>query len=353
MSRDDQGFTRLDGDEQDLASELLRAGRADAMPAASRQRVIAAVSASATAAGVVGLGAAQMATAKGAGAVAGKLGLLGAWATKGVGLCLLGGAVTWTAVELAPRMSPAGVAAVVQPTAQAPRARAAGGAMKQSSAVATPPASAEAPSDPLAEGHEEARAIPQQAPPLPPARPPVVGDRGRSGSPAPRVEPVASEVANVAPGSSRHADAPRVSARADVVQAPTAPATGVASAARSAGEASANQATTAPASAAASGDVAMAAPAPATTAALSREVAPLVEARRALRGGDPARALALLDGHARAFPTAVLGPEAFVIRVEALLALGRRAEATALADSWLARDPASPFAKRLRALVGR
>jgi tetratricopeptide (TPR) repeat protein len=47
---------------------------------------------------------------------------------------------------------------------------------------------------------------------------------------------------------------------------------------------------------------------------------------------DPKSALALLDVHAQRFPGTVLAPEVAILRVEALLSLGRNAEALAILD---------------------
>jgi hypothetical protein len=60
----------------------------------------------------------------------------------------------------------------------------------------------------------------------------------------------------------------------------------------------------------------------------AREVAQLAAALQRLRADKDARgALALLDEHRRRFPVGALGDEARVVRVEALLALGRSREA--------------------------
>jgi hypothetical protein len=44
--------------------------------------------------------------------------------------------------------------------------------------------------------------------------------------------------------------------------------------------------------------------------------------------------------------------EATALRIEALLRSGKRARATSLANAFLARNPKSPYAARVRALIG-
>jgi hypothetical protein len=89
-----------------------------------------------------------------------------------------------------------------------------------------------------------------------------------------------------------------------------------------------------------------------TTARLSREVALLDQARAALKRGDRAAALAALDQRQTEVGTGMLGPEATVTRVEALLGQGNRAAASALAERFLAEHPRGPHADRLRSLLG-
>jgi hypothetical protein len=77
-------------------------------------------------------------------------------------------------------------------------------------------------------------------------------------------------------------------------------------------------------------------------------------ARAALRRGDAAAALSALDRRdARFGRGGVLGHEATVVRVEALVRAGRRAEAVALARGFLAHNPNSPYASRVRGLLDR
>jgi outer membrane protein assembly factor BamD (BamD/ComL family) len=69
----------------------------------------------------------------------------------------------------------------------------------------------------------------------------------------------------------------------------------------------------------------------------------------ALHAGDPARALALFDEHARHFPDGLLAEERAAERIIALHDLGRDAEARAAATAFLRAHPGSPQAERVRA----
>jgi hypothetical protein len=92
-------------------------------------------------------------------------------------------------------------------------------------------------------------------------------------------------------------------------------------------------------------------PSPAPSA-LADEIAALDGAREALASGDASRALRALDARDRAFPRGALGPEATVLRIEALALRGDRAAATRLAEAYLAASPRSPHASRIRTLLG-
>ncbi|WP_437319695.1 hypothetical protein [Sorangium sp. So ce385] len=85
---------------------------------------------------------------------------------------------------------------------------------------------------------------------------------------------------------------------------------------------------------------------------LASELALLDTARRALRSGDPAAALAQLDRHAREFADAQLADEAAAIRVEALASKGDRAGARAAARRFLEAHPGSPHADRVESAAG-
>jgi hypothetical protein len=86
--------------------------------------------------------------------------------------------------------------------------------------------------------------------------------------------------------------------------------------------------------------------------ALPAELALLEQARSAVAGGDPARSLSVLDRYAERFPQGSMMPEAMMIRIEALLKAGDRSAATRSAAAFLASDPGSPYAARVRSLLG-
>lgn len=85
---------------------------------------------------------------------------------------------------------------------------------------------------------------------------------------------------------------------------------------------------------------------------LADEVAQLQKAKLALKGGNAAQALAELATYAQRFPRPMLGAEATVVRIEALSASGDSARAKSLAEGFLAKNPNSPYAARLRSLTG-
>jgi hypothetical protein len=85
---------------------------------------------------------------------------------------------------------------------------------------------------------------------------------------------------------------------------------------------------------------------------ISLEIAALDEARTALRQGRAQDALAALDRYGAEFGrNGGLRVEATVLRIDALLRSGNRARATELANAFLARNPKSPYAARVRALL--
>jgi hypothetical protein len=85
---------------------------------------------------------------------------------------------------------------------------------------------------------------------------------------------------------------------------------------------------------------------------LADEVAQLQKAKLALKGGSPAQALAELGTYAQRFPRPMLGAEATVLRIEALSQTGDKGRAKSLAEGFLAKNPNSPYAARLRTLTG-
>jgi len=80
-----------------------------------------------------------------------------------------------------------------------------------------------------------------------------------------------------------------------------------------------------------------------------RESRRLNQARSALQSGNARSALTQLDALAAEFPNGVLEQERDALRIEALLGLGDRKRARALAEQFISRYPRSPHA----AAVGR
>ena len=85
---------------------------------------------------------------------------------------------------------------------------------------------------------------------------------------------------------------------------------------------------------------------------VAAEVRLLGEAHTAMRGGDAARALVLLDEHARRYPKGALGEERDAARISALCALGRTSEARDATERFLRAAPLSPHAGPVRASCG-
>lgn len=90
---------------------------------------------------------------------------------------------------------------------------------------------------------------------------------------------------------------------------------------------------------------------PSPADALAGEVRALDEVRQSLRSGAATKALSQLDQYAKDHPRPVLGNEAQVLRIEALVGAGREAAAKAMATEYLRQWPNSPFAPKVRALT--
>lgn len=84
---------------------------------------------------------------------------------------------------------------------------------------------------------------------------------------------------------------------------------------------------------------------------LREESALLGEARGALRGGDAAHALALLDAARTRFPDGILGQEREALTIEALARSGQAAAASARARAFLVAYPSSAHAERIQTFV--
>lgn len=83
------------------------------------------------------------------------------------------------------------------------------------------------------------------------------------------------------------------------------------------------------------------------------ELGLLEQARSSLNGGSPSSALQALSRYNERYPRGSLRLEAEVLKVEALAASGRIAEAARLADRVLARNPKSVVAARLRRFASK
>lgn len=107
-------------------------------------------------------------------------------------------------------------------------------------------------------------------------------------------------------------------------------------------------------SAAPSADTGTAAPSAEPAAQdVSKELALLDRARKALGTGDASAALAALAKHDRRFPHGELGLEAELLRVEALEASGDNAAAAHRARAFLAAHPHSPYTARVKTLLAK
>jgi hypothetical protein len=85
---------------------------------------------------------------------------------------------------------------------------------------------------------------------------------------------------------------------------------------------------------------------------LAEQVAALDRARVALDAHDGARARKLVDNYESEYPSGAFTQEAEVVRVEALVRDGNRAEAERAGKRFLAAYPKSPHAARVRTLLG-
>jgi hypothetical protein len=91
----------------------------------------------------------------------------------------------------------------------------------------------------------------------------------------------------------------------------------------------------------------------APAASLADEVAAIKGAKVALASGNAALALRELDAYRARFPRGRLAQEASVVRIEAQLRSGNAEAASSAADRFLSANPDSPYAARVRSLVGR
>lgn len=95
------------------------------------------------------------------------------------------------------------------------------------------------------------------------------------------------------------------------------------------------------------------APAPKSAAprALPEQLRLLKRARAALRSGQAARSLEVLDEYQRRPNRVDMSAEATLLRIEALASLGQRARAGVLAEEFVKAHPSSPLADRARSFT--
>ncbi len=89
-----------------------------------------------------------------------------------------------------------------------------------------------------------------------------------------------------------------------------------------------------------------------STSSVEDEIALVKRAYAALRNGDPQGALLLAGEHAKKFPAGMLTQEREVIAIDALVRLGRRAEAVQRANAFRKAFPSSAHLRRIDVLVG-
>jgi hypothetical protein len=91
------------------------------------------------------------------------------------------------------------------------------------------------------------------------------------------------------------------------------------------------------------------APAP----SLADEVKAIQRAKTALSGGNPGGAIKELDAYRESFPRGRLSQEATVLRIEALAASGNQAAAQKLGEQFLKSNEKSPYAARVKSVLGK
>jgi hypothetical protein len=79
----------------------------------------------------------------------------------------------------------------------------------------------------------------------------------------------------------------------------------------------------------------------------------LLGAAQSALAADPNRALQLTAEHRRQFPSGAFTQEREVIEIDALYRLGRKAEAERRATQFIARNPGSSYARRVKDLLKR
>jgi hypothetical protein len=91
---------------------------------------------------------------------------------------------------------------------------------------------------------------------------------------------------------------------------------------------------------------------PSANTDITGEISEITSVRGLLDKGDARGALTALDRYQQDYPHGALGPEANVLRIEALQLAGERSRAKTLGESFLKAHPKSPHAQRVRSLLG-
>jgi len=91
---------------------------------------------------------------------------------------------------------------------------------------------------------------------------------------------------------------------------------------------------------------------PTTESDLREQIALVDSARAALASGGADRALAAVRDYQTRYPSGAFRPEAAAVKVEALVKLGRAAEARTAAERFVSAYGPSPLAERVARLVG-
>jgi hypothetical protein len=86
---------------------------------------------------------------------------------------------------------------------------------------------------------------------------------------------------------------------------------------------------------------------------LADEVKAIQRAKSALSSGNASGAIKELDAYRETFPRGRLSQEATVLRIEALSASGNRAAAQKLGESFLKANERSPYADRVKSVLGK
>jgi hypothetical protein len=258
-----------------------------------------------------GLASSSAGAVGGASAAGGALSTTGLLVLKIVGVVAIAGGVTGGGIAVHRALRTASPPAATAARAVASRA----------------PVPTSAPRSPTAEsGPSPAATVVREAPPEEPLRPPPP-------HPLPKVGPATPSTQSIGPARATQSPTDSVPWRTE---------------ARAVGSPTGDDmpAVSAPTSA---NDVPSASPSPTT---LRAETALIRAGLDALHGGDPARALALFNQHAREFPGGILSDERDVERITALCDLGRNAEARDAAASFLSRRPSGSLAGRVLSSCG-